>query len=147
MKHRILLAAAVLACGWAVGWQGALAAGLEVYGKLPVMDQVSISPDGTKIAFVQPVNGKQAVVVDQISPAAVIANVPGAAQKVRSLIWADPTHLLVVRSQSGFAREVESGRSEWYLVQMLDLVKRKASVLLNQTWTPRPPARSAGRSR
>ena len=132
MKHRILLAAAVLACGWAVGWQGALAAGLEVYGKLPVMDQVSISPDGTKIAFVQPVDGKQAVVVDQISPAAVIANVPGAAQKVRSLIWADPTHLLVVRSQSGFAREVESGRSEWYLVQMLDLVKRKASVLLNQ---------------
>ena len=140
MKHRIMLAAAVLACGFGA----AQAAPLEVYGKLPVMDDVTISPDGTKIAFVQPVDGKQAVVVDQISPAAVIANMPGSAQKVRSLIWADPTHVLVLRSQSGFAQEVESGRSEWYLVQMLDLVKRKASLLLTQDLDVGPTSKFRG---
>jgi dipeptidyl aminopeptidase/acylaminoacyl peptidase len=124
---RALIAAAAL---WACGLGAVQAAPLEVYGKLPVMDQVAISPDGTKIAFVQPVGGKFAVVVDQLSPAALVAGVAPSEQKIRSLIWADSTHLLVVTSQTGFANFVESARSEWYLVQSLDTEKRKATPLL-----------------
>lgn len=133
MRHRFIVAAAVFACGAAAcGVGAARAAPLEAYGKLPVMDEVSISPDGTKIAFVQSVNGKHAVVVDQISPAAVLAEMPGTDQKVRSLVWAGPTHLLVVKSQAGFARDVESGRSEWFLAQSLDVANRRVTPLLNQ---------------
>ena len=128
MKHFVVLAAAVLACGAG----SARAAALEVYGRLPVMDQVSISPDGTKIAFVQPVNGKQAVVVDQINPAAEITALPGTGQKVRDLIWADPTHLLVVKSQASAAGGVEAVRREWYMVQSLDVLKHKVAPLLTQ---------------
>ena len=131
-----MLAAAVLGCSFGA----ARAAPLEAYGKLPTMSQVVISPDGTKIAFVQPVDGKQAVVVDQISPAAALAALPGTGQKVRSLIWADPTRLLVVKSQTSFADGVEVARpgegqgtrAEWFMVQSLDVVKRKTMALLNQ---------------
>ena len=136
MKHSILLSAAVLACGLGV----ARAAPLEAYGKLPTMDMVTISPDGTKIAFVQPVNGKHAVVVDQISPAAVLSELPGTDQKVRSLVWADPTRLLVVKSQASYAGgvvtsrpgEAQGFRNEWFMVRSLDVVSRKTTPLFNQ---------------
>lgn len=135
MKHHFVLAAvaAVLACGLGAA-RGAPRGGapLEAYGKLPTMDMVSISPDGTKIAFVQPVNGQQAVVVDQIRPAAVLTGVAPTDQKVRGLIWADPNHLLVIKSYAGFAHEVVSARTEWYMVQSLDVAKRQSMALLNQ---------------
>ena len=126
MRWVFVVAAAWLAAG------AARAAPLEAFGALPTMSQVAISPDGTKIAFVQPLNGKQAVVVDQLNPAASAGGLPPTDQKVRALIWADPTHLLVVKSQAGYAREVYSSLSEWYLVYCLDLEKHKVTALFNQ---------------
>jgi dipeptidyl aminopeptidase/acylaminoacyl peptidase len=115
--------AAMLAAG------AARAAPLEAYGKLPAMDMVSISPDGGKIAFVQEVKGRQAVVIDQLNPAALLANVPPTTQKVRKLIWADPTHLLVIQSEEAFAYSV---RREWYYLIDVDLEKRKFSALMGK---------------
>jgi dipeptidyl aminopeptidase/acylaminoacyl peptidase len=126
MKLIGVTAAAVLACG------AARAAPLEAYGKLPVMDMVSISPDGTKVAFVQPVDGKPAVVVDSLDPAAVVIEMPPSGQKVRALVWADPTHLLVVKSKAGFTIGIQSAAGEWYMVQSLDVQKRKATALFGQ---------------
>jgi dipeptidyl aminopeptidase/acylaminoacyl peptidase len=136
-----LLLGAAIACGAAA----ASAAPLEAFGKLPVMDDVTISPDGTKVAFIQPVNGKQAVVVDQLNPASVIASLSPTDQKVRKLIWADPTHLLVVKSHAGFANYVvESAKSEWFMVQSLDLEKRKSTALLGQDHDAGPDSRFRG---
>ena len=121
---------AVLACTVAplLVAGAARAAPLEAYGKLPVMDQVSISPDGSKVAFAQSINGKTAVVVDQLNPASVVGNLPPSEQTVRALIWADQTHLLVVKSPVG-----AGGFGETYVVQSLDLEKRKVTPLLNFT--------------
>ncbi len=129
MRRAIIMAAAVWACGCGV----ASAAALEAYGKLPTMDMVTISPDGAKVAFVQPTKNGQAVVIDQIDPAAYVTALSPTEQKVRALIWADPDHLLVVKSQTGFAVDVESARSEWFMVQSLDLAKRKSTPLLSRS--------------
>jgi len=126
MRRALIAAAAVLIGGVAH------AAPLEAYGKLPTMDQVSISPDGTKVAFTQQVNGKYTIVVDQLNPAAIVAELPPSAQKVRALIWADPTHLLVVKSQTGYAPGIQSGLTEWSMVQSFDVVKRKATPLFGK---------------
>ena len=127
MKIALAATAVVLIAG------AAHAAPLEAYGKLPSMDMVTISPDGAKVAFVQEVSGKQAVVVDQLSPSAVISELPPTGQKVRALIWADPTHLLVVKSQAGYAgREVQSNLTEFVTVQSFDLVKRKVTPLFGK---------------
>ena len=127
MKFALFAAAAVLTGGVAH------AAPLADYGKLPAMDQVSISPDGARIAFTQSVDGKTAVVVDQLNPAAVVLNLPPAAQPVRGLIWADATHLLVVRSPTAPASAGAFGppTGDAYVVQSLDLEKRKSTPLLN----------------
>lgn len=124
MRFAIILAAAALAAG------AARAAPLEAYGKLAAMEDVTISPDGTKVAFAQVVNGKQAVVVDQLNPAAIVAEMPPTNQKIRALKWADNTHLLVIKSHSGFAGvDIQSAYSEWYLAYSFDLEKKKVRPL------------------
>jgi dipeptidyl aminopeptidase/acylaminoacyl peptidase len=127
MKLIICAIAAVLAAG------AARAASLEAYGRLPTMDMVSISPDGSRIAFVQVVNGKQAVVVDQLSPAAVVGEMPPTDQKVRSLRWADNNHLIVLKSQSGYAQDVDSSLAEWELAYNFDLAKKKVTALFSKS--------------
>jgi len=127
MRLLAMTMAALLAAG------AAHAAPLEAYGKLPTMDMVSISPDGGKIAFVQVVNGKQAVVVDQLSPAAVIGEMPPTDQKVRELRWADSTHLIVTKSQSGYAQGVSSNISEWWIAYNFDLGKKKVVGLFDKS--------------
>jgi dienelactone hydrolase len=120
-----------IAASAAVAGGVAHAAPLAAYGKLPVMDQVAISPDGGKVAFAQLVNGKTAVVVDQLNPASVVGNLPPADQTVRALIWADATHLLVVKSPTATAGGFGPPVGETYVVQSLDLEKRKTTPLLN----------------
>ena len=125
MRFAIIMAAAMAFAGGA-----AHAAPLEAYGKLPAMENIAISPDGTKIAFAQPVNGRQAVVVDQLNPGAVVAEMPPTEQKVRALKWADNTHLLVIKSYSGFSgTEISSAFSEWYLAYSFDVAKKRVTPL------------------
>jgi dipeptidyl aminopeptidase/acylaminoacyl peptidase len=120
MRFAVIMAAAMLAAG------AARATPLEAYGKLPSMEQVAISPDGTKVAFVQQVNGKYALVVDQLDPAAIVIELPPNDQKMRQLIWADPTHLLVVKSQT-------VGGDELYMAMSLDIANRKSTALLSKS--------------
>ena len=110
MKIRGIMAAAVVAAAGA-----AHAAPLEAYGRLPTMSDVALSPDGSKIAFTQPVKGGQAVVVDRLSPASIIGEMPPTRQKVRALIWADSDHLLVIKSYTGYIEGIGSRLTEWAL--------------------------------
>ena len=107
------------------------AAPVGAYGGLPIMDMVSISPDGSELAYVVPVKGKQAVVVESLNPVAQLTGLTGTDQKVRKLVWADNQHLLVMKSHTGFAEGVNSLRGEWYTVQTLDIARKKASPLLD----------------
>lgn len=127
MRFAIILGAVALTAG------AARAAPLEAYGKLAAMENVTISPDGTKVAFAQVVNGKQAVVVDQLDPAAVVAEFPPTDQKIRGLKWADNTHLLVLKSRSGYivGGEVQSSFSEWSLAYSFDIAKKKVTPLFS----------------
>ena len=102
----------------------------EAYGQLPTMDDVVISPDGSKIAYVTPVNDQQVVVIEQISPPAFITSLKGSEQKVRDLQWADSSHLLISKSVAGHPAEVTSEKGEWWMAQSLDLAKKQSTPLL-----------------
>jgi dipeptidyl aminopeptidase/acylaminoacyl peptidase len=125
MRFAIILTAATLVAS------AAHAAPLAAYGKLATMEDVTISPDGTKVAFAQVVDGKQAVVIDQLEPAAIVAEFPPTDQKVRGLRWADNTHLLVMKSRAGYyaGAEVNSAFGEFYLVYSFDIAKKKVTAL------------------
>ncbi len=107
MRLVMMVLAATLAAG------AARAAPLEAYGKLASMRMPTISPDGSKVAFVQVINGKEAVVIDQLNPAAPIANIPPANRTFETLTWLDPNHLIAF--SVGYSGEA----------QMVDLEQRK----------------------
>ena len=64
---RRIFVVAAMAAGLAAAAVSAKAAPpLEVYGALPSLENVEISPDGTRIAFVAPINGVRSLNVRQI---------------------------------------------------------------------------------
>ena len=126
---RILVAAALAVVCTAASSR---AAPLEAYGQLPTMDMVTLSPDGSKLAFVTPVKGQQMVVVEALNPPGYLTGLNGSAQKVRNLTWADSDHLLVAKSTAGLASGLMNGKEEWLMEQSLDVSKKTARALLHQ---------------
>lgn len=75
------------------------AAPLEVYGRLPAMRQVEISPDGTKIAYIAELQGAQRVIVHDLKVKKAVASVNGGKFNIRSIQWADNGNLIVISSR------------------------------------------------
>jgi dienelactone hydrolase len=109
----------------------AQAASLDVYSQLPSMQLPLISPDGAKVAFIQRVNGKEAVIVDQLSPAGVIGDIPPGGP-YSGMIWADANRLIIYGPAAAF---------------VIDLEKRKVSRLMDKSDLPGVGAASLARLR
>ena len=121
----LLVAAAILGAGLAH------AAPLEAYGQLPSMHDVVLSPDGAKIAFSTDLKGVRTVLVQSVSPAALIGGLRVGDQPLRLLTWAGNDHLLLTTTATGYADAVESGPSDWSMTQNFDIAHNKSVILLN----------------
>ncbi len=122
---------AVFAAASVLGGLGAAgAAPLEVYGRLPTLDHVEISPDGANLAFVITTPEAHRVVIESIADRKLLGGVNLGDAKLRWLDWADSQHLLVTTSMTGLAAGVESSRQEWYLAQVFDLASKRSRALM-----------------
>jgi len=70
---------------------------ISAYGQLPGLDQVSISPDGTRLAFIGQVGDKRRLGVKGLN-GQDLANVELGDVKIRSISWLDDNHVVIVRS-------------------------------------------------
>jgi dipeptidyl aminopeptidase/acylaminoacyl peptidase len=70
---------------------------LEDYGKLPAAEQMTLSPDGQKVAFLGYADGKRIIVISKLGGAQLAAFNAGD-QKVREIDWLDDVHVLVLVS-------------------------------------------------
>ena len=77
------------------------AASVEAYGRLPSIDNVSLSPDGAQIAFVQNVGDKRLLRVMSVRDGKLAGGVDLDGQRMRRLEWADNKNLLITTSYSG----------------------------------------------
>jgi fermentation-respiration switch protein FrsA (DUF1100 family) len=77
------------------------AASVEAYGRLPSMDDVSLSPDGAQIAFVQTVADKRLLKVISVKDGKLVDRADLHGEKMRRLEWADNRHLLITTSYTG----------------------------------------------
>jgi hypothetical protein len=77
------------------------AASLEAYGRLPGMDNVTLSPDGAQIAFVQTVGDKHLLRVVSVRDGKLADSLDLDGQRMRRLEWADNKKLLITTSYSG----------------------------------------------
>ncbi|MDB5474764.1 MAG: prolyl oligopeptidase family protein [Phenylobacterium sp.] len=108
----------------------ALAAPLEAYGKLPSIEDASVSATGGVIALVV-TNGEERrlVVKDMAKNQTLFLGGLGHA-KVRDIRWAGDDHLILTSSVTGVPLGVEADRAEWYMAADVNIATKKVKPLL-----------------
>ncbi|HTB90276.1 MAG TPA: S9 family peptidase [Steroidobacteraceae bacterium] len=129
--------AAVTACtaaaAWLVGGRPAIAADanpLAAFGRLPSLEDVAISPDGTKIAFVRTSGESRNLVVAPLTKPEILGGVRVGDAKLRHIVWVDDDNLLgTVSSTSPPPFGFTGATREWYQLMNFNVSKRKANAL------------------
>jgi hypothetical protein len=94
---------------------------LEVYGRLPHFENVALSPDGTRIAFVKTEGNNRTVAVMTLASGEILASVRAGDQKLRSIGWADDGHLTIATSVTTTPNGLLGEVGEWWQLQIYDL--------------------------
>jgi len=102
---------------------------LELYGHLPTLEDMALSPSGTRIAFVRTTGDARAIVVFSLADNKPIGGVRVGDAKLRSVRWADEDHLIIVVSATARPAEVPgvifTATGEWFGLQVFDVAKNR----------------------
>lgn len=99
---------------------------LEVYGRLPDLEDVSLSPDGSRIAFVRTIQNTRVIQVVSLTDRKSLGALRVGEQKLRDLSWADENHLLIMTSATALPWGLEGEPREWFMLQVFDVLKRRS---------------------
>jgi dipeptidyl aminopeptidase/acylaminoacyl peptidase len=128
------LAGAALAGFLAGGTRSAAASDsatpLELLGRLPTLENVAISPDGTKIAFVRTRDDKRSILVIPLDKVEVLGGVAVGNNKLRNVEWMDDDTLLATTSSTDSPPFGFTGPTrEWYQLVVYHVNKQKINPL------------------
>jgi dipeptidyl aminopeptidase/acylaminoacyl peptidase len=99
---------------------------LEVYGRLPSIEDVALSPDGSRIAYVRTTEDARLITIVSLADKKMLGALRVRDQKLRSVEWADDTHLMIVTSMTSLPWGLIGQETEWRLLQVYDVVSRKS---------------------
>jgi len=125
MRFGIL--AGIVAGLWA---SAAAAAPLELYGKLPTIETLALSPDGETIALIATDGETRSIIVNHLADRKVVLVAPVGNAKLRALQWAGNEHVIITNTVTAIPRDVMAKRAEWAMAFDLDLRQRKLRPLL-----------------
>ena len=103
------------------------AAPLEIYGRLPLIEDVALSPDGSRIAYVRTTQNMRIIAVVSLGDNKVIAALRVGEQKLRSIEWADDNRLMIDTSSTGLPWGLSGLEREWHLLQVFNVVNHKST--------------------
>src|SRR5580658_708381 len=72
---------------------------LDVYGGLPTLEAVTLSPDGTKVAFIKTKGDQRSLIIVGLARSEVIGGAPVGDIKLRAIQWRDNENLLITVSR------------------------------------------------
>jgi dipeptidyl aminopeptidase/acylaminoacyl peptidase len=104
--------------------QVARAAPLEAYGRLPSLENVALSPDGSRLAFVRTNDSTRMLGILELS-GKVLGGGNIGELKLRNLAWADNDHLLITTSTTGMPWGLTGTDTEWFKLTVYDLSAHK----------------------
>jgi dipeptidyl aminopeptidase/acylaminoacyl peptidase len=103
---------------------------LEAFGRLPSLEDVVISPDGTKIAFVRTRSDSRNLVVAPLAKPEVLGGVRIGDTKLRQVEWVDDDNVLAtVSSTSAPPFGFTGATREWYQLVNFNVVTHKLNFL------------------
>ncbi len=135
MTCRGLLAVVAAAGVFHLGGTAGAAPALEVYGRLPTMDHVAISPDGRAVAFETDLHGERTVLVQSVDPPSLLGGLKLGRFPLRGLTWVGADHVLLTTATADYARDVSGPRQDWDMTQSFDIAHNKTTILLKEAGT------------
>lgn len=99
---------------------------LEVYGRLPALEDVSLSPDGSRIAFVSTTQNTRVIQVISLADRKSLGGLRVGEAKLRRVSWADDSHLLVMTSATAMPMGLIGEQHEWSMLQVFDVLKHRS---------------------
>jgi dipeptidyl aminopeptidase/acylaminoacyl peptidase len=120
---------AYLLAGAALARCAQAAAPLEAYGRLPSIENVVLSPDGTHLAFARTDGDERFVAVVSLETGQPVAAVKAGDVKLRSVAWAGDRHVLIVSSVTADLLYLSGGKTEWSLLSVLDVERKSVAVV------------------
>jgi dipeptidyl aminopeptidase/acylaminoacyl peptidase len=102
---------------------------LEVFGHLPTIEDMAMSPDGTKLAYVRTEDERRSVLIRQMGESKPLAAFRVGDTKLRQIQWMDDDNILLTRSSTGGVPEgyYIRGRQryEWFQLAAYCVSKQK----------------------
>jgi dipeptidyl aminopeptidase/acylaminoacyl peptidase len=105
------------------------AAPLEVYGRLPSLEEVSLSPDGSRVALVRTTEDMRVIQVVSLDDRRVLNTLRVGERKLRGLRWADDTHLMIVTSATDIPKGLIGTKREWAMLQVYDVARHRVTAV------------------
>ena len=124
----LALAAAFFFCFLLATIRPSIAAGapLEVYGRLPSLENVALSPSGARLAMVRTVQDRRVVIVLSLADRKLMAKPLNVGElKLRSIGWADDDNLMLVTSTTALPMGLIGRVSEWSMLSVFDVNTQK----------------------
>ncbi|HEY0301028.1 MAG TPA: hypothetical protein VGC36_06845, partial [Rhizomicrobium sp.] len=116
----------IAACAAAQG------APLEAYGQLPTLDNLAISPEGTRIAYGTTIQNERVVGVRSIIDGKVLGVMKTGSQKLRDIRWASEDILVITLSVTHSPIGATGARSEFFMSQTYDLRTHRIKQVLGK---------------
>ncbi len=128
----------VALCAALLSSPAAAAPPIETYGRLPTLEQVLVSPDGTKLAYVRPEGESRKIVIQNLADGKILAGVGVGSEKLRDLLWVGNDHIAFSTSTTARVRSNSSsidfvGRGEIAQTRVYDLTTRTFQLVLDKT--------------
>jgi len=102
---------------------------LEVYGHLPNLEDVALSPSGTRIAFVHTAGDSRMIGVVSFAERKVIGSVRVGNDKLRGIGWADDDNLLLTLSTTALPPGFSGPKQEWSTLEDYSVKSNRLMVL------------------
>ena len=108
---------------------------LEVYGKLPSIEEVALSPDGSRIATVRTIENKRVIAVSSLEDRKLLGLMQVGEEKLRRIEWADNDHLMIRTSKTTVPSGMVGMESEWQQLLVYDVIKHDSLLVPDTTKT------------
>jgi dipeptidyl aminopeptidase/acylaminoacyl peptidase len=99
---------------------------LDVYGHLPNIEDVALSPDGSRVAYVRTEGDLRIVVVATVADRKMIRWVRVGEEKLRNIQWADDDNVMITTSGT----TVNVGfKEEWFILRVYNVTRNEIRFL------------------
>ena len=110
----------------------ALAAPLSAYGRLPLIEDAQISPDGTMVAYAVTNGDARMVLVKAVADGKLVTTLNAGDKKVRNIQWATSGYLLISITTTTYVPGLAGPKREYLQVVAYDLAANKSRLLMEK---------------